>query len=293
MRFFVLGGTTEGRVIAERLATHADCTVVVSCATEYGGSLVPAAENVHVLEERLDEAGMERVLRDRRCGVVVDATHPYAVLASENARAAARAAGVRYLRVVRAEGDAGDARVEAPSVAAVNGSGRGDDNGADGYVVVPDVASAAKCVRAHKGRVLLTTGSKDLPAFVEAAPDFAERVYVRVLPVSASLAKTEELGIPASHVIAMQGPFSARLNEAVLREVGATLLVTKESGAAGGFAQKVEAACACGCEVLVISRPVHENGVSLAEALRELERMIAKGACGVGGHRDDEEREAQ
>lgn len=257
MRAFVLGGTSEGRRLAAWLATCEGCSVVVSCATEYGGSLVPAADNVSVLEERLDARGMEQVVRGRNCDVVVDATHPYAVLASENAQAAAQAAGVPYVRVVREEDD-------------VRGA----------WTCVPDAQAAAACVRAHDGRVLLATGTKDLPTFVGGVPDFAERVYVRVLPVTASLAKTEALGIPASHVIAMQGPFSTRLNEAVLREIGATLLVTKASGAAGGFAQKIEAARACDCDVVVISRPVHERGVSLEGAKEVLRGMMGEGAEG-------------
>lgn len=294
MRIFVLGGTTEGRVIAQRLAAHAGCSVVVSCATEYGGSLVPVAENVCVLDGRLDAEVMEREIRRRRCEVVVDATHPYAVLASENARAAAQAAGVRYMRVMRdsdEEDEGGGYGGEdvvggaacAPDALGAPRAGNeravaDESRGSGAFVRVPDVASAAACVRAHVGRVLLTTGSKDLPAFVDAVPDFAARVYVRVLPVTASIAKTEELGIPASHVIAMQGPFSAQLNAAILREVGATLLVTKASGAAGGFSQKIEATRACGCDVVVISRPAQGEGMSLDQACEELERMVAQEA---------------
>ena len=40
----------------------------------------------------------------------------------------------------------------------------------------------------------------------------------------------------------MQGPFSCEMNAATIRQTGAKYLVTKESGAAGGFLEKLEAA---------------------------------------------------
>ena len=49
-------------------------------------------------------------------------------------------------------------------------------------------------------------------------------------------------------------------------------MVTKASGASGGFWEKVRAARAEGCELVVIDRPTHEEGLGLAEA----ERLLAK-----------------
>jgi precorrin-6Y C5,15-methyltransferase (decarboxylating) len=69
----------------------------------------------------------------------------------------------------------------------------------------------------------------------------------------------------------MQGPFSRELNEALLRECGAAVMVTKASGVAGGFAQKVEAALACGVQAVVVGRPPSVAGMSLAQVKRELE----------------------
>ena len=135
---------------------------------------------------------------------------------------------------------------------------------------VSDAAEAARLVAERAGNVLLTTGSNDLGVYVEAMGDYAERLYVRVLPVTKSLAKAEGLGIPASHVIAMQGPFSKELNSALIHEFGIETLVTKASGKAGGFWEKVEAARECGIDLVVISRPIAEVGLSLEEAKREL-----------------------
>mgnify|MGYP002243714069 CR=1 FL=1 len=68
----------------------------------------------------------------------------------------------------------------------------------------------------------------------------------------------------------MQGPFSRELNTAMLRETKAEFLVTKESGAAGGFADKVQAARDTKATCVVIARPTQETG----DSLEEVERMI-------------------
>ena len=53
-----------------------------------------------------------------------------------------------------------------------------------------------------------------------------------------------------------------------LKKSGAKILVTKESGEAGGFPEKSEAASLCGAELLTLRRPP-ETGRSL-EQVKEL-----------------------
>ena len=66
----------------------------------------------------------------------------------------------------------------------------------------------------------------------------------------------------------MQGPFEKDLNVALLRHSKARWLVTKDTGKAGGFSEKVEAAREAGARIVLISRPVaDERGRSLDEVL--------------------------
>ena len=51
---------------------------------------------------RMDREQMQKFLHDEGYEIVVDATHPYAVEATKNIRAAANAAGVEYHRLLRA-----------------------------------------------------------------------------------------------------------------------------------------------------------------------------------------------
>ena len=51
-----------------------------------------------------------------------------------------------------------------------------------------------------------------------------------MLPRADSLSACGAAGVPASHVIAMQGPFSRELNEALIRQFRIAYLVTKDGG---------------------------------------------------------------
>ena len=70
----------------------------------------------------------------------------------------------------------------------------------------------------------------------------------------------------------MQGPFSQALNEALIDEFDIKCMVTKASGSAGGFMEKVAAAQSRGIDLIVIDRPVTEEGLSLEEVKEELVR---------------------
>ena len=211
----IFAGTTEGRLLCE-WASRAGIPARAYAATEYGGELLGELPGIEVHAGRLDDADMERELSGA-C-IVVDATHPFATLASGNIRAASLAVGARCLRLARP--------VEALP---------------KGVVPVASIACAARFLSENPGRALLTTGSKELAPYTRVA-DFAERFFVRVLPLPGAITKCIDAGFSPSHVIGMQGPFTRELNEAMLRQVGAQWLVTKDSGTVGGTAEKMQRA---------------------------------------------------
>ena len=83
-----------------------------------------------------------------------------------------------------------------------------------------------------------------------------------------------ELGIEGKHLIGMQGPFSAEINEAMLRQFQCSYLVTKDTGLAGGFPEKMEACQRCGVTPVIIGRPLKEEGLSLQDARVFLSKMF-------------------
>lgn len=263
MHVFLFGGTTEGRKIAEAIAevnrewaAHGDAPscearepsglpicVEVYVATAYGASLLPAGPGITVHVGRLDAAEMRALFEDAPAPLlVIDATHPYAAVVSENILSACAAAGVRCLRVERENSGAGEPEL-APEGAALHW--------------VDSIEEAAAWLAAkssHRPNILITTGSKELAPYTR-IPDFAARCYVRALPTMEALEKCQALGFRREHLILMQGPFSEEMNVAQLRYADAGYLVTKASGETGGFPEKCEAALALGVEVVCIGRP--------------------------------------
>ena len=250
----------------------------VYVATAYGASLLPAGPGIRVHVGRLDAEEMRALFENarqqlnptpdepneemeksespkskgqcrkaERCQtsaplLVIDATHPYAAVVSENILSACAAEGVRCLRVER-EKNGAEKTSASPEGAAFH------------WVDSIEEAAAWLAVQsAHRPNILITTGSKELAPYTR-IPDFAERCYVRALPTMEALEKCQQLGFRRAHLILMQGPFSEEMNVAQLRYADAGYLVTKASGETGGFPEKCEAALALGVEVVCIGRP--------------------------------------
>ena len=114
-----------------------------------------------------------------------------------------------------------------------------------------NIQSAVDFLKTTEGPVFVTTGSKELSAFL-ALPDWETRVYARVLSMPEVVKTCADMGFYGSHLIAMQGPFAEDLNVAMMKAVHAKWMVTKESGKAGGFAEKVSAAKKAGVGLVVI-----------------------------------------
>lgn len=237
----IFAGTIEGRSVAEYLA-EAGVPVLASVATEYGASLMEESDCLRVSSRRLNVEEMAELMQREGCELVIDATHPYAAEVSANIRSACERSGKECIRLLRAS--------EALS-----------EDAGDGYVTVNSVREAAEYLKQTEGKVLITTGSKELAEYT-VIPDFARRLYPRFLPAPGAVENCLKLGYQQKNLICMQGPFSRDMNTAMLKQTGAVWLVTKESGKAGGFQDKVDAARAAGAKVLVIGRPVVENGLS-------------------------------
>ena len=243
----VFAGTTEGREVVAFLEEQ-EAQVYACVATDYGQALLPRGERVTVSAARLDREEMAALFRAQKFDLVIDATHPYADLVTRNIADACEETGTPYHRLLRADCDAG------------------------GAVYVPDVEGAVEYLKTTQGPILLTTGSKELHCFA-ALPDFAQRAYARVLPMEQSLLLCREAGLQPSHILAMQGPFSCQLNKALIEQFHIRYLVTKDGGAAGGFAEKVQAAAETGVQLVVLRRP-EEVGETEAGLFTHCQEML-------------------
>ena len=241
----IFAGTTEGRKLAEFLDTQPVSTMVC-VATQYGEELLEHAEHVKVSAERLPEDSILELLGKEQFDLVIDATHPYAVSVSENIRNACEETGMEYLRLLREGSD-----------------------GRTANICVGNMEEAARYLAGTQGRILLTTGSKEVGAF-SGIDGFEDRVYARVLPMESSIESCRKAGLKTSHIIAMQGPFTQSFNEALLKELSISWMVTKDGGDPGGFREKQEAAEKTGTGLVVVGRPAQTNGHTYGEMIRLL-----------------------
>ena len=246
----LFAGTTEGRMLAQSCKNQ-PLTLHVCVATDYGETLIEPAENIRVLAGRKDAAAMAALIAETGARLVVDATHPYAAVVTETIRAVCEKTGAEYLRLLRAAEHAGT----------------------EDCVFVPDTAAAAEFLNTAEGNVLLTVGSKELPGYT-GVKDYQTRLFARVLPLMSSVQQATDCGFTGKNLICMQGPFTEELNVAMLKALDARWLITKDTGSAGGFPEKLSAARKCGVRCVVIARPLEETGLSFDECLSALERRF-------------------
>lgn len=233
-KILLFAGTTEGRNLAEFLEKN-QIPTEVCVATQYGETLLEEGKYLHVHAGRLDETEMEQQIQ-KQITLVIDATHPYAVIVSQNIRRACSRTGTEYIRLARKETDA-SWKQEMEDV-----------------TEVASVAEAAAFLAKKEGRIFAATGSKELSAY-QVIPDYQDRVVARVLSTPEAVSECAMLGFSGKNLICMQGPFTEDLNVAMLRQAQASWMVTKESGKAGGFLEKLRAAKKAGAKLVVIKRP--------------------------------------
>ena len=243
-KILLFAGTTEGRNLAEFLEKN-QIPTEVCVATQYGETLLEEGKYLHVHAGRLDETEMEQQIQKQQITLVIDATHPYAVIVSQNIRRACSRTGTEYIRLARKETDA-SWKQEMEDV-----------------TEVASVAEAAAFLAKKEGRIFAATGSKELSAY-QVIPDYQDRVVARVLSTQEAVSECAMLGFSGKNLICMQGPFTEDLNVAMLRQAQASWMVTKESGKAGGFLEKLRAAKKAGAKLVVIKRP-GERSEEIAE----------------------------
>lgn len=253
----IFAGTTEGRTISEYLAS---CKVLVTAcvATEYGETLLTENEYLKVHAGRMDQEEIAAFICEKGAELVIDATHPYAAVVSENVAAACEREQVDYVRLIRGS--------SAESV--------------DQAVLVGSVDEAVEYLKKTEGNILATTGSKELFKYTQ-IPGFEKRVFARVLSTGEVAAACEKLGFVGKNLICMQGPFSEELNIAMLHQFDCKYLVTKETGKAGGFEEKLHAAKAAGATLVLVGRPPEQKGYSYDEVLEMMRIRFHLAAASV------------
>jgi precorrin-6A/cobalt-precorrin-6A reductase len=221
LKLLILGGTSEGRLLAERLAGDARWDALLSFAGRTQSLERPAV--AHRVGGFGGVEGLVGFLRDGGYHALVDATHAFAAQMSAHAVAAADITGTPLLRV------------EKPAWQAQPG---------DRWLEVADMHAAARALGEAPRRVFLSVGRLEIAAFA-AAPqhDYLVRAVDPFDP-----------GLPRARVLCARGPFALDAELELLRDERIEVLVSKNAGTPATFA-KLEAARALGLPVVMVARP--------------------------------------
>ncbi|SFN66183.1 cobalt-precorrin-6A reductase [Xenorhabdus japonica] len=250
----IFGGTSDARQICVMMDT-AGIDYGLSVATPTGAQQAMGIRGEIVIG-RMEAEGMAEYLQKQGVRIVIDASHPYAERLSQNIVSACQTLGVPLIRYIR------------PS-----------DIDAVEHPLIHKVATIEKAceVAANLGtRILLTTGSKQLPDYVTHLQ--GKTVLARVLPTTEVLAMCESCGLSVDQIFALKGPFSANFNRAFYQFCQAEVVITKESGEQGGFKEKIEPCLSLGLPCIVLCRPEGQfggKGITQVNGLEAMAQLLA------------------
>ena len=219
----ILGGTTEATALCEALAARADIAPVLSLA---GRTAKPKPAPIPTRVGGFGGVdGMIGYIREHQIAAVIDATHPFAEQISANAAAACAASRTPLLTFTR------------PAWERQTG---------DNWIEVADLDAAVDALGTEPRKVFLTQGRLQIGLFARAPRhEYLVRSIDRPDGIDA---------LPRAKLILARGPFGLAEEEALMREEGVEILVTKNSGGASTYA-KIEAARNLGIPVVIARRP--------------------------------------
>ncbi len=227
LRILILGGTSEARQLAERLADDPNVAPILSLA---GRTRNPALPSIaHRIGGFGGIAGLVAYLKNKSIDCVIDATHPFAEQMSAHAEAACRERAIPLALFTR-----------PPWLRRAG----------DHWQEVDDVQAAVDVLGTLPRRVFLTVGRLQLPAF-EAAPHHFYLIRSIDTPEPAP-------SLPQHRVILARGPFAFDDERYLLEREKIDVIVTKNSGGEATYA-KIEAAREMGLPVILIRQPLRTD----------------------------------
>lgn len=240
-KLLILGGTSEAATLARRIGGELD--VVTSLAGRM--TTIPDLPGRLRVGGFGGAEGLSRYLQEERIAAVIDATHPFARHISAHALEACRMMGVPLLTLLR------------PPWPKEEG---------DRWIVVADMADAARQLPGLGSRAFLTIGRQVLDAFRDVLQVW---FLVRMIdPPSQPLPENWQM-------ILGRPPFDADGERRLMQEHGIDVLVTKASGGAATHG-KILAARQLDLPVLMIERPPilgADRASSIDEALAWLNNL--------------------
>ena len=235
----VFGGTTEGRKAVEVLEEGGAESGTYYYSTKTGEQDITIQHGLRI-DGVMDEEAMRSFCEEKGIRLIVDAAHPFASLLHKTI---ARVAQGLNIPVIRYE------RIYPPRTA--------DITWIDDYSQIP-----------HNLRSLLATTGVQSIAKLKPLEAEGIKVYYRILNRESSIALAIKQGATPDQLCFYDDPKSI--------PVEADAILLKESGATGGFQEKIAAAKACGMRIIALKRPEMPSTFLTVDGPYGLRRMVEK-----------------
>nr|WP_319373114.1 precorrin-6A/cobalt-precorrin-6A reductase [uncultured Methanobacterium sp.] len=267
MNVLVMAGTSDARKIISDLSEEERISVLATATTPHGVELAQRSGANKVLEGFFDSEKLTNIIQDNDIELLIDATHPFAAAATQNAIKASNSEGIPYIRFERPETELPDSDLihvvnsfEDAAALTMELLGQNEISSQNEISIEDNFTrnftedfTKSFTENFSNGRVLHLAGVNTLHYITETISP--ELIVARVLPTVYSVKKSLELGIPHDNIIAMEGTFSPKFNGILMEEFQIKVVLTKESGQSGGTISKIQAALHHKVPVVIVMRP--------------------------------------
>ena len=242
---WIIAGTSEAREIIERIMDLDN--FIVTIATHGGKEFINTEK---LIVGRMTYEEMINFSKEHNITMIVDLTHPYAKIVSQNAKRLSDELEIKYIRYTRDK-----------------------VNTLSNAICLESYEEAYKYISNIRGTVFFTTGSKNAGDFEKIKG--GNRFVYRVLPALDSIKECIKHNISMKDTVAVLGPFSTEYNKIMLKEYGADYCIMKDSGEKGGTMEKIKACEELGVTPIVIVRE-EEKGINDLDIIEKIMREEAK-----------------
>ncbi len=237
-----MAGTSDARKIIKSLS-KGNVSVLATATTSHGTDLAQSSGASKVLEGYFNSDQLVRVIEENSIQILIDATHPFASLATQNAIIASEKTGIEYVRFERPPSDLPDSELIHKCYSFEEATRKILEIKKEDLLEKNQV----------KGKILHLAGVNTLHHLTnKISPHF---IVIRTLPAVYSIEKCLKLGIPHGNIVAMEGIFSPKFNRILMEEYQIEIILTKESGDSGGVMSKIKAALDLNIPVVIVMRP--------------------------------------
>ncbi|MCS3901514.1 precorrin-6A reductase [Methanococcus voltae] len=248
---WVRGGTSDATKIVQGLkdnlnkntGSNKNLKIIVTTATDFGGEIAKINAD-KVISKPLRYEELKKRLIEEEINFFIDATHPYAMKASQTGLKVCNELKIHYLRYERPGSDIEELEKELKEENIIFA-----ENYEDAILKAFEI-SKPSC------NIFFMAGIKNLKSVVEVSENAMydkNKIIARMLPVSVSEALKL---LPPKNIVAMQGVFSEKLNKYLILDYNCDVVITKDSGKAGGFYEKMNGAKEAGAKLIVVKRPI-------------------------------------